>query len=307
MAFLYAYHVLSRGFFQSYIRELIPPMALLGGWAVMQLLRDAGWEQRAAALTPVLLLGFAGLGAARLSQPGSAMAAALAALAVLGWFICRPRTWEYVLGWLALFAGYAVVVWAPAYGGPRPSLQVVFPWLAMAMVIALSARSRRARAPGITGRFLSAGLLASAGVLTAAYAGRVLSPAFDCDWSPATVAGAVDAIRSVTEPSDEVLSGGMIWALEAERQPFMRLTHPLAYNDGMTGELAGRIARRLETAPPKIIVLDFYTQWAYGDVPALLPLVRRSYRKVWEFQDVERPVEVYVHEPRPDQQKRKRR
>lgn len=293
---LYGYYVLHRGFFQSYVRELIPPAALLSAWALARLIRDAGWEHRAAMLAPLVLLACAAIAVLRLEGKGSAVFVALSAIAGTGWASFHPafasspkRRRAYAAAWLALVCAYAAAV---AF---RPALQIAFPVIALALVIALARRAARRPARGAEARFTALALLAGSTVLTAAYAGRLLSPAYASDWSPRTVAGAVAAITQASKPTDEVLSGGMVWALESGRRPFLNIAHPLAFTAGMLPERVRRVTERLAQSPPRIIVLDHYTEWGYGrHVPAFGPALRRAYRLVWEHRDAWRPVQVYV-------------
>ncbi len=296
MTLLYGYYTLHRGFFQSYVRELIPPLALLSAWALTRLIRDAGWEWCAEVLAPLTLLVCAAVAALGLRKPGSATFVALLAIAGTGWAVFRSaftsprRRAAYVVAWFVLLVAYFAAV------AIRPALQLVFPVAALVLVIALARRATHRPAwEAAAARFTTLALLVGAALLTAAYAGRILDPAYASDWSPRTVAGAVAAIKQVSKRTDEVLSGGMVWVLESGRRPFLDIAHPLAYTDAMPPEVARRVAERLATDPPRIIVLDHYTEWAYArHVPAFAGVLTRSYRLVWERRDSWRPVQVYV-------------
>jgi hypothetical protein len=202
----------------------------------------------------------------------------------------------------------------------RPPLQAVFPVLAVALVWAFAARQaassrlhaahqeriapnpepRTPNPPGYAGRFRETVLrfaacsaLAGSTALTAAHAGRIPGPRYGADWSPRTIASAVAAINAASGPDDEVLSGGMVWTLESGRRPFLNITHPTAFNDGMSDEVRTRVAERLQAAPPQIIVLDHYTELSYGHVPQFEDALARSYRLLWEHGDAWRPVQIY--------------
>lgn len=292
---MYGYYTLHRGFFQSYAREVIPPMVLLSAWALARLIRESGWERRAAAIAPLIMLVCVGVVALRLQGTGQPMLAALSAIAVTGWavfhpvFASRKQRSVYAAAWLILLCGYVAAV------ALRPVLQIIFPVVALVLVIALARRAARRPVWKAAARFTTLALLAGSTVLTAAYAGRMLRPSYECDWSPRTVAEAVAAIEQVSQPTDEILSGGMVWVLESGRRPFLNVAHPLAFTGGIPPELVRRISKRLAAEPPRIIVLDHYTEWAYArHVPAFTPLLKRAYRLVWEHRDSWRPVQVYV-------------
>ena len=128
-----------------------------------------------------------------------------------------------------------------------------------------------------------------------AYAGATLSRSYDCDWPPETVAAVARTVAAHSSPQDEVLSGAVIWEFTARRQPFLRISHPLGFMEGMSEAERRRITEALAAQPPQVIVMDQYTQWTYGKrLPGLELLVARSYRLVGEFTEARWPVRVYA-------------
>jgi hypothetical protein len=87
--------------------------------------------------------------------------------------------------------------------------------------------------------------------------------AYECVWSPRTVAAVARYIRAHTAPGDQVMSGAVIWAVAAGRPPFMMISHPLAYDGGASPEDAARMRAYLHARPPQLIVLDGYTDRTY--------------------------------------------
>jgi hypothetical protein len=131
-----------------------------------------------------------------------------------------------------------------------------------------------------------------------------LSVAFDCTWSPRTVREASALVRAHSGPDDEVISGAVIWEFEAARRPFLNISHPLVFVDRMWPSTRSRIQEGLRQRPPRVIVLDGYTERTYlRQVAEVAPLLERAYRLAGEVGGSKYPVRVYVlaeaHTPAP--------
>lgn len=208
IAALYAYHILTRGFFQFYIREILAPLALLTG-------------------------------------------------AVLAYSVMQIRH-------------------------------------------ALSERETRLRLKDrrVWGAIMAVAGIVGAGAVGIPYGARVLGPAYDCIWSPETVSRVVEVVRAQTGPTDEVLSGAVIWEFEAGRRPFANISHPLGFEGGLREHARAGILERLRTHPPRLIILDGYTEKTYlRHVPDLGRLMAGSYDFVEEVSGSKYPVKIYAWRP----------
>lgn len=298
---LYAYHVLHRGFFQYYFRELIPPMALLTACAVAELLRQMETPVHHVRRLAVIVLGSA-LAAWGLERFGwkAGVPLALGALGVIGWeafratFTSRRVRARYVLGCVAVLAGLLLVRFTPLAGGPYPKLGLPLVILGFGLVLGLARLVAQRWSWRAAGTFTGLSAVGTALILSAAYAGPVATLSYDCDWPPNTVAAVARTVAAHSAPQDEVLSGAVIWELEAGRRPFQRISHPLGFMEGMSAEERRSIAEGLVAHPPRVIVMDQYTQWTYGRYLPLEPLLASSYRLVGEFTDARWPVRVYA-------------
>ena len=102
-------------------------------------------------------------------------------------------------------------------------------------------------------------------------------------------------VRAATGPGDEVLSGGMIWAFQADRHPFLNITHPIGFLSGMMVEDRRLINGALAKRPPRVIVLDGYTeQTLLPDAAARARLLESRYRSVGEVLGGRFPVRLFV-------------
>ena len=302
-ALLYAYHVFHRGFFQFYFREFIPPMALALGYVLVRLLERQGWEQYWLWLLPasagVLLSVFAfqrGLG-------GGGVSLSLLVLIGVGWavFHDRLRTSRRRVAYLASGAAFlAVCVLVRGSGSLGVLREVPGAWFLAAAAIGVVAWvwiATRSLPIGRLFPFACFAALGAASVITVSVAARVLSPAYDCVWSPRTAAQVIEAVRTHSRVGDTVLSGAVLWEFEAGRRPFLNITHPLGFRYGMSSEQAARLRRGFEEEPPEIVVLDGYTEKSY--LPWLEGLVGRiesSYRLVEEVRGSKYPVRIYVRQ-----------
>ncbi len=306
---LYSYHVLHRGFFQYYFRELIPPMALLTSCAVFGLLRRLDAPASHAWRLVGVVLGSA-LAAWGLERAGwkAGVPLALVAIGLIGGTSfraalgsARVRT-RYLPGALAIFAALLVVRFTPLAGGPYPKSGVLLVAAGFVAALGLARLTAQRWTWRAAGAFTGLSAVGAALVLSAAYAGPVADRSYDCDWPPATVAAVAQTVAEHSSPGDDVLSGAMIWEVTSGRRPFLRLSHPLGLMEGMSEEEQGRISAALAEHPPQVIVMDRYTHLTYGRHLPLETLLASSYRLVGEFTppfragftDARWPVRVYA-------------
>jgi hypothetical protein len=100
-------------------------------------------------------------------------------------------------------------------------------------------------------------------------------------WPKTAVQEIVEVLRQRGRESDEVLSGGVIWEFQSNRQPFARITHPLRFEFGIAPRDFDRLTERLRTTPPRFVVYDGYTERTHGRVlPILADVVRDRYQLV---------------------------
>jgi 4-amino-4-deoxy-L-arabinose transferase-like glycosyltransferase len=99
-------------------------------------------------------------------------------------------------------------------------------------------------------------LMAAALFVSAAWSGRLITPKYECVWSPHTLAKVEKLLKKEGKPADIVLSGAMVWTYAAGMQPFDNVSHPtlffMKYDAGFEA--------RFSANPPAFIILDGYTQ-----------------------------------------------
>jgi 4-amino-4-deoxy-L-arabinose transferase-like glycosyltransferase len=258
----YGYWVYVFGFYPQYFTEFLPPLAILLG-AVVSAAADEWLPPGRAGLafglalvamaaafvagergivvpTPVyilsaaLLLGAAGMGRAALARWSIAAGVAI----------------------VAAGAGFALTAVAPSDAGR--ALRVLALLLALAAAFFAAVPGRPGRAERLAFALLV--ILGGSALLAYDYSGHRIGVSYYCVWPRSVLGEVASRVRSTSDSTDEVLSGGVIWALEADRHPFLNISHPLSYLDGLTPEERTVIERGLAKRAPRLILLDGYTE-----------------------------------------------
>lgn len=142
--------------------------------------------------------------------------------------------------------------------------------------------------------FFATFLIFSSFVLSFAVSGHTMSLAFDSVWSPETVKEASNYLRMNSEEGDEVMSGAVIWELEADLKPFMLQSHPLSYKPGISKRKLKEMEQYLSEHPPKFIVLDGYTEQTYlRHIDKLRMLIDDRYELKKIINGSRYPVKIY--------------
>ena len=299
-ALLYSYHIADRGFSQFYFREFIPPLALLLAAVLVECSTRLGWRRHLVWLVPAWVMGCVGVSVLQHAVgggPGGSLTLLLTGL--LGWMVFRgvlggQRLLWYLAGFGALGAGFVLI----RFTDVAPGLREMPSWVVLVLGVGTALALARLIVGRLEiGRSVSYAVLAvvsSASLWVASYAAATVGPAYDCIWSPRTLREVVRLVREHTGPEDEVLSGAVIWEFEARRKPFLSVSHPLMFWDGVPAEWAERIRRRFADHPPRVVVVDWFTQQTYFHVPGLESLIARSYERVEDVEGSRWPVRVFV-------------
>jgi hypothetical protein len=132
-------------------------------------------------------------------------------------------------------------------------------------------------------------------VISSGYAAERLSLAYDCVWPTAVLREVVKVVEGHSERGDTVVSGGVIWEFEAGRHSFDLVSHPLAFRDDVRTRLPEGVETRFSASPPKLIILDGYTEQTWLAVfPWMREQVDENYDRVTVIEGGRYPVEVHV-------------
>lgn len=307
MGAAYAFWTMNRGFFPAYFLEFFAPLSLLTAASAVQILRslpgDRSWRVHLLAIVALLF----GLGAAhvvlgtwQISRPlyflvTVPMLAIFYLPATPGWPDEGHRArWALALAVSALLAA-GIVLW-----GPRLQRIWSIPFYAAGAgaVVALSlwagARSIEGR-PKAKGAFVAYALLVSTFFLSMSESGLLLNSRYDGVWSSETLERVSGFLDERLPPDGSIASGGVIWAVETERRPFARISHPLGLLSGVSGQERQRVQNLLNEDPPDAIILDGFTERTLLEAfPEMARLLDTSYQRVVTFKESAWPVKVFL-------------
>jgi 4-amino-4-deoxy-L-arabinose transferase-like glycosyltransferase len=130
------------------------------------------------------------------------------------------------------------------------------------------------------GRFVCVSMALAALAVSVSFSATLLGLPYDGVWSPNSVRIIAADLKAHTSHHDEVMSGAVIWELQASRKPFQLITHPLQFQGGMSPIQQAVIERAVQARPPKVIILDGFTEQTYFRAPLLRELLNAKYQFV---------------------------
>jgi len=287
----YAFYFYSRGFFIDYSREFLPPLVIvLSAWVMKSIPCLAGDR-----LLEWFMLGWFCLSGGLFLIQGyypesfggghhASLAIALITLFTFaGGFASSTRRIAFV----SILSGIAAFIvisrnvpWKGYLSGAGPSLAMV--GLIYGLTWALLGQKGRENArPSLReyGKFVCLSIVLAAFVVSVSFSATLLGLTYDSIWSPQSVKKIASDLKTQTGGGDEVMSGGVIWELQALRRPFQMISHPLAFEYRITQKQRAMIEGAIVTRPPKTIILDGYTEMTYmRRVPRLQEFVKARYQ-----------------------------
>jgi hypothetical protein len=143
-------------------------------------------------------------------------------------------------------------------------------------------------------RFMSYVVVLGAFVLSLAYSANRLTLAYDSNWSPIALEKTSAYLKSHTRSTDSVMSGAVIWELQALRKPFLGISHPLAFENRISKEERENLEAAINENPPGVIILDSFTEKTYfRQIPWLWNFLSSKYDLVYTAQPARKPVQIF--------------
>jgi hypothetical protein len=143
-------------------------------------------------------------------------------------------------------------------------------------------------------KFVSYVVVSVAFVLSLFFSTNILSFSYDSVWSPGALKKTSDYLKSHTLPTDSVMSGAVIWELQALRKPFLDISHPLGFEYRISEKERERLETAIKDNPPEIIILDGYTEKTYfRQIPRLWNVLGSKYNLVSIAEPSKKPVLIY--------------
>jgi len=290
-------------FYIDYSREFLPPLVIvLSAWichSAPALERDGVLERFILAGLCLSAVWFFFMQSDNSGLFGVAQQASLAiALMALFYFTkafeSSARRYVFVVTMLVVVALVVVTRLTPLQpylSGAVPSLGII----GMVYVVIWALLGQGAR-PSLAScaNFLGLSIVLGSFVVSVGYSGDKLSLDYHSTWSPQSVEKTASYLKVHTRSGDEVMSGAVIWELQASRRPFQMITHPLTFIRGMSEEKRVSIKLAAEMRPPKVIILDGYTEKTYmRRVPRLRELLRERYQLMTTEGPAKYPIRIY--------------
>jgi 4-amino-4-deoxy-L-arabinose transferase-like glycosyltransferase len=299
LALAYSYWMIHRGYFIQYFEEFLPPLTILLAFVINDTLPKLGLEKsmgKKIGLAAFLLfiVFFFNRKASYLDI--KSILYVLVTILVLAYYYfspVRPQRWLIVAVVISLMTvGLSEVSPLSPYS---VKLLLNFILIALAyLTIFVAAGLKLQRDFKLGLGFVALSLLLSTSVLSFAASGRSMGIEFDSGWSPKTVKETSEYVRVNSERGDEIMSGGVIWELEAGRRPFMNITHPLKYIPGIPDDEASQIEWYSVNYPPKFIILDNYTEKTYLiHIKKIQVLMDEKYELKKAIAGSHKPVKIY--------------
>ena len=143
-------------------------------------------------------------------------------------------------------------------------------------------------------KFIPLSVVLGAFVLSLAYSAITLNLAYDSPWSPQSLEKTSAYLRTNTRVSDTVMSGAVIWELQALRRPFMNISHPLRFEHKISEKENERLQFTIREQPPEVIILDGFTERTYlRQASWLMDFLHSRYELVNSAGPAKYPVKVY--------------
>jgi len=297
----YFYYLLTTSFYLDYAREFLPPLVIIfSAWltySIPALRAQGAIETFVVAMLLLAAILFVVQSVHRDIGLGylSSMSIALFALASFARAFELPARRLCFLSIFVMLTAFILVSrdepFKAYFSGIGPSLAMIVIIYGLTWILL----ERTARPPVRSyATFIALSLAMASFVVSVSYAGCLFDLVFEGQWSPKAVNKVATYLRSHTNDQDEVMSGGVIWEFQAVRKPFRMISHPLRFERGASEEERRAIEASSKLSPPRIIILDGYTERTYiRIVPELKSLVQARYHLVLEAGPGFAPVKVY--------------
>jgi len=300
LTLVYGYWSLHRGLFPQYSEEFLPVLAILLAFGVDRLFsewtgsRSVGWASLG--LTIFALAAFVGFRLAPSFELSRPLYLAIPAVGLAWWQLGAGTAWRRWLGVLIFFVIGAVVL--SAANDTAPVVARALRFLAVPALVGLVwLLGGSLRGAGWTRSFaayLGAVVLTAAVMFSFGAASRVVRPDYETPWSPESVQKVAAYIRTHSGPADEVMSGAVIWAFQADRRPFDTISHPLSFALKPSADELSHLKHHWASQLPSFVVLDGFTERTFALVlPDLTQVLESRYILADSAMGSRYPVLVY--------------
>ena len=298
----YGFYFYTRGFFIDYFREFLPPLAIIfAAW----IRYSVPSLERKGVLEWLIMVGVCLSGILFFLQSnyqdifGIGFHASLT-IAIFTLFtftkVFKPSSRRLVFVSIILSIVVLILISRQApmklyLSGTVPSIGTI----AIIYGITWVLLGEKMRPPWVSYvKFVGLSIALGSLVVSISYSAILLNLAYDSPWSPQSVEKTAAYLRTYTSDNDEVMSGAVIWELQARRKPFQMISHPLVFENNMSEKERDALRFTVTTRPPKVIILDGYTEKTYiRQVPRIMELLHTDYELMTTVDPVKYPTGAY--------------
>ena len=300
LAYTFYYH--TDAFYIDYFREFLPPLVIIfAAWlhrAIPMWEKDESMERFAIVGVCISIITYFVVPHLKEFIGAGIIVSLTLALFTMIYYSTSAVSLFNRLGFLLSLTAVSIIIVFSRHAILAPYLTGIAPKMAILMIVFIAPWIFLTKDARLTVKeylkFISFALVLGAFALSLTYSANRLTLKYDSVWSTAAVERTAAYLKNNTSPTDTVLSGAVIWELQALRKPFLDITHPL----GLEHQIPEKRRERIETAirdhPPQVIILDGYTERTYlKQVSWLSNLLRLKYRSVHTAEPARYPVQVY--------------
>lgn len=301
----YSVYFIARRFGIDYFREFLPPLVIIFSAWVYEFLPS--WVTDKEKITQrLILIGLPLLGILFVllsnnhEMLGHGYFASIAVTLIafftfIGTFESSRRRISFGLTLSAILALILVSrqeMLKTYFSGAAPSLGIIGAIYAVVWVY----RNNKIR-PGSADflQFIALSIASGALAVSVTYSAVQMNLAYQTVWSPESVARAAAYLDTHTQSGDEIISGAAIWEFQALRRPFNMISHPLVFQYDITDQEREAFKHAILTRPPKVIILDGYTEKTYlQQFPWISEIIQNKYELGATVEPAKYPVKIYL-------------
>ena len=300
IAYIYFFH--TAGFYIDYFREFLPPLAIIfSAWLCSSVPAFEGDKGLIRLIAVGLLLSAIIFVAESYFKKNLGASISVCLPLVLFTFFYFSKTFESnsrrLIFWLSLSALIVIIILSrhasliPYFSGIVPKLAII----GFILIIPLALLSKKNR-PTLKEyiKYMSYCVALGAFALSLSYSAKKLPLSYESVWSPEALEKTSAYLKSHTFLNATVMSGAVIWELQAQRRPFLGISHPLAFEHRISEKERERLETVIRTEPPEVIILDSRTEKTYfRQIPWLWNFLSSRYNLVLTAEPARQPVKIY--------------
>ena len=287
---IYGYYFYARGFFSQYATELYPPLILCLGYIFSdKILQNSRNKFKLLFIIIVLSYAVFGVYSWISHQPDVSLYLILGVYVVILSFCFRElvyKQYKVRFIFLALLFLMIIAVSHTQYITNFIEGRVITITILTIVYLSLSVLMKKGliRNQNCFTKYVTVPILISTLIISFGIAGKFLDLKYDSCWTPATVKAVEKHYLEKGASNATVLSGAMIWVVNPNVEPYLNITHPLAFMSELDNPYIQKVKDGLKETPSDYIVMDGYTKRAYHFIDKQLEaLIRQRYSLVDEI------------------------